>query len=226
MVKNLLNLFFPKVCLACQNYLTDNELHICTNCRHELPLTNFHFDKSNAVHKMMYGRVQLEEATALLHFSKKGIVQQLMHNLKYRNHEIIGQFLGEWLGEELKNSEAYKAIDIVVAVPLHKSRQRQRGYNQVDKFGRALAKSLDADYNGDTLIKTSATKTQVFKDRLKRSSNISSNFTISEGDLLKHKHVLLVDDIITTGATLEACANALFTIEGVKLSIATMAITD
>ena len=226
MVKNLLNLFFPKVCLACQNYLTDNELHICTNCRHELPLTNFHFDKSNAVHKMMYGRVQLEEATALLHFSKKGIVQQLMHNLKYRNHEIIGQFLGEWLGEELKNSEAYKAIDIVIAVPLHKSRQRQRGYNQVDKFGRALAKSLDADYNGDTLIKTSATKTQVFKDRLKRSSNISSNFTISEGDLLKHKHVLLVDDIITTGATLEACANALFTIEGVKLSIATMAITD
>lgn len=226
MVKNLLNLFFPKVCLGCQNYLTDNELHICTNCRHELPLTNFHFDRSNAVHKMMYGRVQLEEATALLHFSKKGIVQQLMHNLKYRNHEIIGQFLGEWLGEELKDSEAYKAIDVVVAVPLHKSKQRQRGYNQVDKFARALAKSLQADYNCDTLIKTSATKTQVFKDRLKRSSNSSSNFTISEGDILKHKHVLLVDDIITTGATLEACANALFTIEGVKLSIATMAITD
>ncbi len=226
MVINLLNLFFPKVCLACQNYLTDNELHVCTQCRHQLPLTNFHFDKSNAVHKMMYGRVKLEEATALLHFSKKGIVQQLMHNLKYRNQEVISKFLGEWLGEDLKNSEAYKTIDVVVPVPLHKSKLRQRGYNQVDKFGRALAKALQADYNCDTLIKKSATKTQVFKDRLKRSSNTDANFTISEKDSLKHKHILLVDDIITTGATIESCANALFTIEGITLSVATMAITD
>lgn len=226
MVINLLNLFFPKVCLGCQNYLTDNELHICTTCRHQLPLTNFHFDRSNAVHKMMYGRVQLEEATALLHFSKKGIVQQLMHNLKYRGHEVVGAFLGEWLGEALKDSEAYKTIDAVVPVPLHKTKQKQRGYNQVDKFGRALAKALEADYNSTTLIKTSARKTQVFKDRLNRSSNIQANFAISEVDNLKGKHVLLVDDIITTGATLEACANELLVIDNLKLSIATMAITD
>lgn len=226
MVINLLNLFFPKVCLGCQNHLTDNELHICTTCRHQLPLTNFHFEKSNAVHKMMYGRIKLEEATALLHFSKKGIVQQLMHNLKYRGHEVVGEFLGEWLGEALKNSEAYKAVDVVVPVPLHKSRQKQRGYNQVDKFGKALAMALDADFNSSTLIKVSATKTQVFKDRLKRSSAIEANFTISEKEFLKHKHILLVDDIITTGATIEACANALFEIEGLKLSLATMAITD
>ena len=226
MVINLLNLFFPKVCLGCQNHLTDNELHICTTCRHQLPLTNFHFEKSNAVHKMMYGRIKLEEATALLHFSKKGIVQQLMHNLKYRGHEVVGEFLGEWLGEALKNSEAYKAVDVVVPVPLHKSRQKQRGYNQVDKFGKALAMALDADFNSSTLIKVSATKTQVFKDRLKRSSAIEANFTISEKESLKHKHILLVDDIITTGATIEACANALFEIEGLKLSLATMAITD
>ncbi|WP_317134780.1 ComF family protein [Psychroserpens ponticola] len=206
--------------------MTDNELHICTACRHQLPLTNFHVDMSNAVHKMMYGRIKLEQATALLHFSKKGIVQQLMHNLKYRGHEVIGEFLGEWLGEVLKNHEAYKAIDAVVPVPLHKTKQKQRGYNQVDKFGRALAKALEADYNSETLIKASATKTQVFKDRLKRSSNIDENFTISDYETLKHKHILLVDDIITTGATIEACANALFEIEGLKLSIATMAITD
>jgi ComF family protein len=226
MVINLLNLFFPKVCLACQNYLTDNELHICTTCKHQLPLTNFHFDKANTVHKMMYGRVKLDQATALLHFSKKGIVQQLMHNLKYRGHEVVGEILGEWLGEELKNSPDYKNIDVVIPVPLHKSRQKQRGFNQVDKFGRALAKALDADYNSETLIKTSATKTQVFKDRLKRSANIEANFSLSDHDVLKHKHVLLVDDIITTGATIEACANVLFQMEGLKLSIATMAITD
>ena len=175
---------------------------------------------------MLYGRVKLEEATALLHFSKKGIVQQLMHNLKYRNQEVIGRFLGEWLGEALKNSEAYTSIDVVVPVPLHKSKQRQRGYNQVDKFGRALAQALDADFNSDTLIKVSATKTQVFKDRLKRSSNIEENFTVSNLQVLKNKHILLVDDIITTGATIESCANSLFKIEGLRLSVATMAITD
>jgi ComF family protein len=174
----------------------------------------------------LYGRVKLDQATALLHFSKKGIVQQLMHNLKYRGHEVIGQFLGEWLGEELKNSEAYKAIDVVIPVPLHKTKQKQRGYNQVDKFGKALASALQADYNSNVLIKTSATKTQVFKDRLKRSSTVEAKFTTSEQDTLKNKHVLLVDDIITTGATLEVCANALLAIEGLKLSVATMAITD
>lgn len=226
MVINLLNLFFPKVCLGCQNYLTDNEQTICTTCRHQLPLTNFHFDTSNAVHKIMYGRVKLDQATALLHFSKKGIVQQLMHNLKYRGHEVVGQFLGEWLGEELKNSESYKAVDVVIPVPLHKTKQKQRGYNQVDKFGKALASALKAEYNSNVLVKTSATKTQVFKDRLKRSSTVEANFTTTEQGTLKNKHVLLVDDIITTGATLEACANALLVIEGLKLSVATMAITD
>lgn len=226
MVINLLNLFFPKLCLGCQNYLTDNEQHICITCRHQLPLTNFHFDKANAVHKMMYGRAQLEQATALLHFSKKGLVQQLMHNLKYRGHEVISEILGEWLGEELKNSQDYKSIDVVIPVPLHKSRQKQRGYNQVDKFGKALANALDADYNSEILVKTSATKTQVFKDRINRSATIKANFTLANYESIKHKHVLLVDDIITTGSTIEACANTLSTIEGLKLSIAMMAITD
>lgn len=226
MVINLLNLFFPKICLGCQNYLTDNEVQICTSCRHELPLTNFHFDKSNAVHKMLYGRVKLEEATALLHFSKKGIVQQLMHNLKYRGHEVIGTILGEWLGDTLKDSETYTSIDAVIPVPLYKSKQRQRGYNQVQKFGEALAKALDADFYSDVLIKPTATKTQVFKDRLKRSANTKSNFIISDKHNLTGKHVLLVDDIITTGATIESCADALSVVDNLKLSIATMAITD
>ena len=134
MIKNLLNLFFPEVCRACSNHLSDNELQICTSCRHNLPLTNFHDDHDNAVHKILYGRVKLEQATALLHFSKKGIVQQLMHNLKYRGQEDIGQFLGEWLGEELKGINAYLDVDVVVPVPLHKTKLKSRGYNQVDKL--------------------------------------------------------------------------------------------
>ncbi|RKE98550.1 ComF family protein [Ichthyenterobacterium magnum] len=226
MIKNLLNLFFPKACLGCQNYLNDNEIYICTSCRHELPVTNFHFDDNDTIKKVLYGRVKLEHATALLHFSKKGIVQQLMHNLKYRGYEDIGLFLGQWLGAELKTINGYNTIDVVVPVPLHKSKFRKRGYNQVTKFGASIAEDLDAEFNSSTLIKTAATRTQVFKSRLKRSSDNDAIFAISEQQNLKGKHILLVDDIITTGATIEHCVNALLVIEGVKISVATMAITD
>ncbi|OUR98256.1 amidophosphoribosyltransferase [Flavobacteriales bacterium 33_180_T64] len=226
MIKNLLNLFFPQLCNACGNNLSDNELQICTFCRHQLPLTNFHDDKDNAVHKILYGRVKLENATALLHFSKKGIVQQLMHNLKYRGHEAIGELLGEWLGNELKSLKSYNDIDVVIPVPLHKTKLRTRGYNQVDKFAKTLAFALNADFNTLGLIKTTNTKAQVFKDRLKRNSNTHSNFEIANVNTLVNKHILLVDDIITTGATIEDCANKLLEIEGIKLSLATMAITD
>lgn len=226
MIKNLLNLFFPQICSACSTQLSDNEIQICTTCRHNLPLTNFHDDTNNAVHNILYGRVQLEHATALLHFSKKGIVQQLIHNLKYRGQQAIGTFLGEWLGEELKTIEGYKSIDVVIPIPLHKSKLKTRGYNQVDQFGMALAKALNANFNTSVLVKSNNTKTQVFKDRLKRNFSHEANFKIINGSGLKHKHVLLVDDIITTGATVEECANCLLEIEGVRLSLATMAITD
>ncbi len=114
MIKNLLNLFFPKVCLACNHQLTDNEVEICTTCRHDLPTTDFHTEKNNSVEKVFYGRVKLEHATALLFFQKKGITQQLIHNLKYRGFENIGVLLGKWIGYQLQSSEYYKNIDIVI----------------------------------------------------------------------------------------------------------------
>ena len=226
MVKNLLNLFFPKVCLSCNNYLGDNESYVCTSCRHQLPLTNFHHENSDVVKNVLFGRVKLEHATALLHFSKKGIVQQLMHNLKYRGHEDVGLFLGKWLGEELATLETYRSIDVVIPVPLHRSKLRKRGYNQVTKFGQEIAKALNVEYNESVLRKSEATKTQVFKDRLLRTSTKTSVFELSGNQSLRGKHILLVDDIITTGATIESCANALLHIDGVKISVATMAITD
>ena len=226
MVKNLLNLFFPKVCLGCNSYLGDNESNICITCRHQLPLTNFHLDQNDALKNVFYGRVKLEQATALLHFSKKGIVQQLMHNLKYRGYEDVGLFLGQWLGEELKTIEAYRKIDVVIPVPLHSSKLRKRGYNQVTKFGKEIAKALNVEFNSGVLQKTLATKTQVFKDRILRTSGNAATFSITENQSLRGKHILLVDDIVTTGATIESCANALLKIEGIKISVAAMAVTD
>ena len=224
MFNTILNLFFPKVCYACSHLLTDNELHFCTNCRHNLPVTNYHFENNNSVEKVFYGRVNLEQATTLLRFQKKGIVQHLLHNLKYRGHETISEVLGEWLGNELKTVEAYNNIDVVIPVPLHKYRLRKRGYNQVAKFGIEIAKALNAEYIDNVLIKITATKTQVFKKRISRWNNSNELFTVTNKNLIVGKHILLVDDIITTGATIEACVNMLNKARNIKISVATMAI--
>jgi ComF family protein len=176
------------------------------------------------VKKIFYGRIPLENATSLFRFQKKGITQQLIHNLKYRGQEKIGESLGKWLGDELKTIKTYKDIDIIIPVPLHKSKLKKRGYNQVAKFGEEIAKSLHADFNDTTLIKKRAVKTQVFKKRIARWNSINEVFDITETSLLQNKHILLVDDIITTGATMEACAIQLQKIPNIKLSIASMAI--
>lgn len=219
-------MFFPKVCLACSNLLESNELYVCVFCRHELPLTSFENTSDNEVTHRLYGRVQLKHGWALLRFSKKGLVQQLLHNLKYKGHEEVGLFLGQWLGEELAKYDGFKTVDVVVPVPLHSKRLRQRGFNQVHKFGKELAKSLACDFNTTVLQKTKATSTQVFKDRIRRLITDESVFVVTEFNTLKGKHILLVDDIITTGATLETCANVLLKIEGVTISVATMAIAE
>lgn len=163
MLKSVVDLFFPKVCPACHNMLSDNEDTICTDCRHDLPVTHFHFNHSETVKKVLYGRAKIEQGTALFRFEKKGKVQQLIHNLKYRGHENIGTFLGQWLGSELKTIEAYTSIDTVIPVPLHPKKLKKRGYNQVAKFGQQIAMALNADYKDDVLIKITNTKSQTIK---------------------------------------------------------------
>ena len=223
-LNNVLDLFFPKVCYTCYDQLLDFEQYVCTRCRHQLPVTNFHFTQSDAIQKVLYGRAQLEQATALLHFEKKGLVQQLIHNLKYRGYEDIGMFLGQWLGNELKTCNAFRTIDLVIPVPLHKRKLKQRGYNQVAKFAMEIAKALQAEYLDHCLVKTSNTQSQVHKKRLARWQINNEQFSIDNPELIAGKHILLVDDIITTGATLESCITELRTAKNVKISIATMAI--
>lgn len=220
----IIDLFFPPVCLACSGSLPNRDLQICVDCRHDLPVTNFHLDDSDYVKKVFYGRVPLENATALLRFHKKGIVQELIHNLKYRGHSEVGELLGKWLGAELRTVAGFKEVDMVVPVPLHRSKMRQRGYNQVAKFGQHIAEALEVPYEDSVLIKTSSTKTQVFKKREARWNRNNEVFTVQNEDLLKGKHILLVDDLITTGATMEACSNVLTRTHNNKLSIAAMAI--
>ncbi len=226
MIKNLLNLFFPQVCFACHSLLSDGESDICTECRHAIPVTNYHYNDDDTVEKVFHGRVKIECGTALFQFHKKGIVQQLIHNLKYRGYEQIGKTLGQWLGYELNDSKKFNSIDYVIPVPLHKKKLRKRGFNQVAKFGQEIAKAINAEYLDDVLLKSSSTQTKVFRARWARWSADKSVFVIKNGERLKGKHLLLVDDIITTGATIEDCCNVLQEQSNVKISVATMAITN
>ena len=223
MLMSLIDVLFPKVCLGCNAMLTDHEQHICTSCRHELPVTNFHLNQDETIKKIFFGRAKIEQATALLRFQKKGIVQNLMHNLKYKGYQDIGVFLGEWLGEELKTLSEYQKIDVVIPVPLHPKKLKKRGYNQVEKFAQNLAAAFDKDYLDDVLMKQTNNSSQVYKNRLERWTSPKEQFILQNSHKLKGKHILLVDDIITTGATLEACIEVLNSEENHKISIATIA---
>jgi len=219
----MLNLLFPKLCGGCNSPLQGAENVICTQCRHDLPLTRFHLTNNAAVQSIFYGRFPLEAATALVFFQKRGITQELLHNLKYRGQEEIGQFFGQWLGAELAEIEPYNTIDLVIPVPLHRQKLKKRGYNQVAAFGMALANSLNATYRDDILLKVSKTSSQVFKERLMRF-NPDTIFTVQDHAALRNKKILLVDDIVTTGATLESCAEQILNGTNATLSMATIAI--
>jgi len=220
----MLTIFFPRVCDNCEVELSKYEKIICADCRHELPLTNFHFTNNNAMKNVFFGRVAVEHATSLLYFEKKGITQHLLHKLKYKGRKEISAFFGSWLGAELKNIEAYKSVDLVIPVPLHKKKLKIRGFNQVEGFAKEIAKSLQKPYLDSVLIKPTTASSQVFKQRVSRFTNNAGYFKAINLELLKNKHVLLVDDIVTTGATLEICAKELLKANNCKLSFATIAI--
>ncbi|PKQ44900.1 amidophosphoribosyltransferase [Confluentibacter flavum] len=224
MLKSLIHLFFPKVCYACLNYLNDNEDTICISCRHNMPVTNFHFNNDDTIIKIFYGRAKVENATALFRFEKKSIVQQLIHGLKYKGYEQISPFLGDWLGGELRTIKDYEDIDMVIPVPLHRKKLKMRGYNQVTGFGKQIAKSINAAYKDDVLLKITNTGSQTSKKRFARWNQTDELFIMQNSAWIEDKHILLVDDIITTGATLEACITVLSQAKNIKVSVACMAI--
>ncbi len=226
MYQSLLRLFFPPTCAGCQSVLMSYENVICTKCRHEMPLTQHHKNPENDAFKKFYGRIPVEHVSALVYFHKKGIVQELIHSLKYRGQEAIGTVLGEWYGEELKSSQLLQTVDAIIPVPLHPKKLRERGYNQVTEFGNALAKKLEIPVNNSILYRQVYSKTQSQKNRLGRTEGIDTIFDISFDEKDHNKHFLLIDDVITTGATLEVCAKALLKIPGTKISIVCMAMAD
>ena len=223
MFKNIINLFFPSVCAGCHSFLVSNEKVICTICRHNIPLTNHHLNRENEAFKKFYGRIPVEYVSTLLYFHKKGIVQELIHNLKYKGQEKIGTVLGEWYADDLQNVTILQSIDEIIPVPLHKRKFRERGYNQVTNFGLTLSTHLKIPYNSNLLVRNIYSKTQSKKNLLNRSEGINTIFDVTFTEKDHNKHFLLIDDVLTTGSTLEACSHALLKIPGAKISIVCMA---
>ena len=223
MLKNLINLFYPMACAGCGDPLSDSELTACIQCRHDLPFTLHHLNPDNEAFKKFYGRLPLEHASSLLYFHKKGVVQGLIHNLKYQKRQDVGTMLGQMYAHDLQQVAALQSVTDVIPVPLHKKRLRRRGYNQAETFGRALANGLGVPYRDTLLLKTANTKTQTKKNRTERAASVEDAFSIDAGEGLLSRHFLLVDDVMTTGATLEACGRVLLTLPGARLSVVTMA---
>lgn len=220
---DFVNLLFPRLCQACTANLLGTEDLICTECLYNLPYTGFHLQPNNMVARQFWGKIDLQYAYALLYFEKGGKVQHLMHQFKYQGMQKIGNKLGEISALQLSQNTQLQQVDNIIPVPLHKSRLRQRGYNQSANFAQGLAGKLLAKVEEDNLIRTVKTATQTHKSRFARFENMQQVFAVKHPERLQGKHVLLVDDIITTGSTLEACAQELLKIQGLQLSIAAMA---
>lgn len=225
-LSDLFHLFYPKLCACCDKQLTKNEIVICTICRNDLPLTSITNYTDNKIKDAFYGKILIHKAFSLLFYRKENSTKKLVQELKYKGNEEISSFFGNWLGELLKENQEFNDVDYIIPVPLHQKRFKERGYNQVTKMGESLNYHLNIPFLEDKLIRVSSTKTQTLKSRFERFTNLETKFVLNDKQLFLNKHVLLIDDVITTGATLEACAKEFSEIKSCKISVLTMAYTE
>ena len=223
MLKDFFGLIFPQVCMACGKPLFKEEQSLCMLCVYKLPKTNFHLEKDNPIEKIFWGRVPVHSAAAYYSFTQGSKVRHLIHELKYRGQRQVGVSIGELYGHELKQSEYFNTIDVIIPVPLHKVKLKQRGYNQSEAFAEGLSASMKVETDFKTLYRVFESDTQTKKKRFFRWKNVEAIFQLKDTITLQGKHILLVDDVITTGATLESCIQIVQTIPNVKVSVATIA---
>ena len=222
-LNDFFNLFFPDLCIVCNSHLVNQEELICTKCLYNLPKTNYHKEIENPVSQLFWGRTKVEYATGFFTFSKGSKYQGMMHKFKYHGNKEIGYVLGKSFGNQLRNS-VFNQIDIIIPVPLHKSKLKKRGYNQSEWIAKGLSETIKKPLDIKSFIRSVATETQTRKSRFERWKNVEKIFKVTNENALKGYHILLVDDVVTTGSTLEACANAILEIKDTKVSIAALAV--
>lgn len=220
--KSLNGLLFPKVCAACENRLVYAEKFICLDCLATLPKTSFHAEPDNAIERIFYGRTAIHAATSLYHFNKSSRVQRMIWYLKYHRWESLGVYLGNLLGEEIIDAARFADIDIILSVPLHPRRKKERGFNQSAAFAQGISEVLNTSFSDDLISRTEYSETQTRKSKTERWDNVSGIFRVNDSQALEGKHILLVDDVITTGTTLESCAETILNVSGTSISLATI----
>ena len=221
--KSLLNLLFPRVCAGCGNILLEGEDTVCTTCRFLLPKTGYELHPDNPLAKSFYGQMPFHAVTAEFFFSKTGKVQHLIHGLKYHHCRENGIFLGQEIGKSLIQAPDYQGIDYIIPIPLHPKKEKIRGYNQSYVIAQGINEIMNIPVAEQCLVRTVFTATQTKKSRDERWENVKDIFEVRNIEKLKGKHVLLVDDVLTTGATLLSAGKALMQVEGIKISVATVA---
>jgi ComF family protein len=224
-IKAITHLFFPKVCFACGKPISSKLDHICIACRHALPRTSAHTMAENPIERIFWGRLPLEKATSFLKFQKKGRVQHLIHHFKYKRKKEIGETLGALAASELEQDNFFEGIDYLIPVPIHKLKLKKRGFNQSHHIAMGVEETTKIEARYDIIDKVTNTQSQTRKGRFKRWKNVESTFKLKNTENLEGKHLLLIDDVLTTGSTLEACGRELLKIPKLKLSLLTIAYT-
>jgi ComF family protein len=218
----VLHFLFPHVCEGCGTDVLEQEHLLCLKCLSSLPKTEFHFYPNNPVETIFWGRLPATAATALYYFSKESMMQHLMHQLKYRGNKEIGLYLGRQMGYTLISSNRFRYVDALIPLPLFSSKERKRGYNQAALLCEGMAEVMNKPVLKDAVIRTAHTESQTKKNRIERWLNMEGRFEVVNPSVLEGKHVLLIDDVITTGATLEACGTVLLQVPNVQVSLATL----
>ena len=220
---DFISLLFPRLCYACGNQLMRNESLICTECFVVIPRTNYHFVEDNPVAQLFWGRCLIEKAAAFSYYNKGSRIQKLIHNLKYNGIREIGYDLGRLYGLSLKTSGFINDIDIIIPVPLHPMKKSIRGFNQSETISMGIADATHLPVDIKSLARVLVSATQTKRSRYERWTNVEGIFQVLDSQTIMGKHVLLVDDVITTGSTIESCTNELLKIEGVKVSVVALA---
>ena len=222
---NFIHLFFPHNCLGCGTDILNNDELLCAQCFHQLPQTGFLSSPQNPVEKIFYGRLNIEHAASAFYFNKDSLLQQLIIQLKYRNNQIAGLYLGKILGRLIIDSKRFDNVDVIIPLPLNEKKLLKRGYNQAALIAKGIAEVFHKPVLENVVERILFTETQTHKGRIERWQTMENVFNVADASIIKNKHILLVDDIITTGATLEACGASILQNESNKLSICTLAYT-
>jgi len=222
---NFVSLLYPKLCVICGEPLVENEKFFCFACYLKLPRTNYHLLSENQAIERLAGKVSLEKASSYFYYNKGGVAQKLIAEIKYKGNQNLGEWIGMYIAKDMISSGFFRGIDYLVPVPLHRSKEKKRGFNQAEKIAQGISQITNIQVEANNVFREKSNTTQTKKGVFERWKNTQNLFQLKNPELFNGKHILLIDDVLTTGSTLEALAQSLLKSQGVKLSILTLAIT-